>query len=164
MVILFASPLAPPSSTPTPSGSCRLFSEVSLEHYKRCVSKASSSPQIISRTATMGDITNNERRELLLAVLPWPQEENQKSIDAINKEFPNLEVHYIHEHHAKDETERGKTVIPEGKYLPNPEHFGCITSKSWKWHPTLQNLDHLSNINCSCLPRSNFTFFLRVMD
>lgn len=63
----------------------------------------------------MGDMTNTEKSEFLLAVLPWPQKENQKSIDAIKAEFPNLEVHYIHEHHAKDEKQRGKTVIPEGE-------------------------------------------------
>lgn len=53
-------------------------------------------------------------RDLLLAVLPWPEKAAEKSIAGIKEEFPNLEVHYIPEQYSERKEERGKVAVPEG--------------------------------------------------
>jgi hypothetical protein len=57
---------------------------------------------------------SESRRELLLAVLPWPQEETTHIVKEIEDEFPNLDVHYIHETYEK-KADRANTKVPEGK-------------------------------------------------
>jgi len=49
--------------------------------------------------------------DFLLCVLPWLEAEAEKSIAVIKQEFPNLEMHYIHE----KKEERGNVVVPKGK-------------------------------------------------
>lgn len=51
--------------------------------------------------------------ELLLCVLPWPENHSYKVIGKIKDEFPNLEVHYIWEKYD-DKKDRGKIEVPEG--------------------------------------------------
>ena len=70
------------------------------------------------------------RRELLLAVLPWPEEQAAKSIADIKREFPNLDVHYIHEKYD-NKAERGKTEVPKGKQwasvsINTPHHHSFV--------------------------------------
>ena len=63
-----------------------------------------------------GPIREGERsqnRELLLAVLPWPQEKPQKIIKEIEAEFPNLDIHFVHEVY-ENRADRGKVEVPEG--------------------------------------------------
>jgi hypothetical protein len=65
-------------------------------------------------------LRNSEKpRELLLAVLPWPEKVAEKSIAAIKEEFPNLDVHYIPETYSEKEENRGKVSVPEGKSPAN---------------------------------------------
>lgn len=55
------------------------------------------------------------RRELLLAVLPWPESSSAKIVQEIKEEFPNLDIHYIAEPYAAKKEDRGKIEVPEGK-------------------------------------------------
>ncbi|KAF2271945.1 NAD(P)-binding protein [Westerdykella ornata] len=59
----------------------------------------------------MGD--SNPAKGLLLAVLPWPEEEVRDSLKQIEKEFPELEPQYFFEKHAEKESERGKFEVPD---------------------------------------------------
>lgn len=61
----------------------------------------------------MGD--SNPAKDLLLAVLPWPEEEARDAVKEIEKEFPELEVQYFFERHAENEKERGKFQVPKGR-------------------------------------------------
>jgi hypothetical protein len=51
-------------------------------------------------------------RELLLCVLPWPQDQTGTGINDIQEEFPDLEIHYIYQ------KEGTKVDVPEGKDQP----------------------------------------------
>ncbi|KAF2013198.1 hypothetical protein BU24DRAFT_231980 [Aaosphaeria arxii CBS 175.79] len=53
-------------------------------------------------------------RDLLLAVLPWPESEPQHTIAKIKEDFPNLDVHYVQDYLNK--ADRGKTNVPEELY------------------------------------------------
>jgi hypothetical protein len=54
------------------------------------------------------------RRELLLAVLPWPQSQSAKIIQEIKSEFPNFDFQYFEEPYAAQKKDRGKVEVPEG--------------------------------------------------
>ncbi|KAH7123774.1 hypothetical protein B0J11DRAFT_321186 [Dendryphion nanum] len=60
---------------------------------------------------------------LLLAVLPWPEEQAEGPIADIKKEFPDLEFHYIQE---KIE-DRGKVEVPKELY----ERASILATLSW---------------------------------
>ena len=65
-------------------------------------------------------LRNGEKsRDLLLAVLPWPEKVAEKSIVAIKKEFPNLDLHYIPETYSEKQEKRGKVSVPEGNSPSN---------------------------------------------
>ena len=51
--------------------------------------------------------------DVLLAVLPWPEQACEKIISEIKEEFPKLEIQYIQETYT-DKKDRGKTEVPEG--------------------------------------------------
>lgn len=53
-------------------------------------------------------------RELLLAVLPWPEADLEKEIKDIKEEFPEYDFHYISEKFTEKVAERGKLKVPEG--------------------------------------------------
>ena len=55
-----------------------------------------------------------QKRDLVLAVLPWPEESSAKIIAEIKEEFPDLDFHYIHEAYTALPKNRGKTAVPEG--------------------------------------------------
>jgi hypothetical protein len=55
-------------------------------------------------------------RELVLAVLPWPQSELGNAVKEIEEEFPDVELHYIHEKRTQDRPDqKGNIDVPEGK-------------------------------------------------
>lgn len=54
-------------------------------------------------------------RELLLCVLPWPENASRTVIEEIKREFPKYEVQYIQEQRKMDDGTRPKTEVPEGR-------------------------------------------------
>ncbi|KAF2750647.1 hypothetical protein M011DRAFT_178166 [Sporormia fimetaria CBS 119925] len=52
-------------------------------------------------------------RQLLLAVLPWPEEDTKPLVKGLEDEFPELEVKYIYEELAKKWDKQGQLQIPE---------------------------------------------------
>lgn len=66
-------------------------------------------------------------RDLLLAVLPWPEKAAEKSIVAIKEEFPNLDVHYIPETYSEKHEKRGKVSVPEGKSPSNNQQAPLLS-------------------------------------
>lgn len=51
--------------------------------------------------------------EVLLAVLPFREEETEKAVKGIKEEFPNLEIHCYFERLSSKAAER-KIEVPEG--------------------------------------------------
>lgn len=92
---------------------------------------------------------SERRRELLLAVLPWPEEQATKSIADIKREFPNLDVHYIHEKY-EDKAERGKIDVPKGKQCEGQRQHTTIR---WCHCAALPVRPSYSDLYFSILPK-----------
>ncbi|KAF2197237.1 hypothetical protein GQ43DRAFT_451824 [Delitschia confertaspora ATCC 74209] len=55
--------------------------------------------------------SNGKGRELLLCVLPWPKNAGDKILKEIEREYPNLDVHYFEDSPNKDKSKN--TTVPE---------------------------------------------------
>ncbi|KAF2662840.1 hypothetical protein K491DRAFT_584413 [Lophiostoma macrostomum CBS 122681] len=74
-----------------------------------------------------------QKNDVLLAVLPWPEQLSAKIISEIKDEFPKLEIHYIQENFPKKD--RAKTEVPEdltkrAKFLATIAWLPATASKS----------------------------------
>jgi hypothetical protein len=59
----------------------------------------------------------SKKSDLLLAVLPWPEDYSKKIIGEIKEEFPDLEFHYIQQKFTTERDDRSKADVPEGRSL-----------------------------------------------